>query len=176
KTTADNNSSQTVKRTEEQPQKLPQPVTKTDSTPTEDKFIASEKPAPILEPSSESTVEEPNSATPSPTLSEPPQEPTARTETRETPQTETSEANTQTEPVKAAIKLENDSWLNIKVDGQTEYEGFLKAGSQQAWTAKKSLVIRAGNAGAVNLSINDKPAQSLGESGQVKEITITPDS
>jgi cytoskeletal protein RodZ len=77
-------------------------------------------------------------------------------------------------PVTASIKLDDDSWVQVKVDGKTEYEGIMEKGAQQRWQAKETLLIRAGNAGAVNLSVNNQPAQLLGSQGEVKQVTLTP--
>ena len=76
-------------------------------------------------------------------------------------------------PVAASVLLEEDSWIRVKIDGKTKYEGILGKGTQQTWTAQKILIIRAGNAGAVNLVVNDKPSRRLGNIGEVQEVTLT---
>ncbi|WP_267383248.1 helix-turn-helix domain-containing protein [Cyanobacterium sp. uoEpiScrs1] len=76
-------------------------------------------------------------------------------------------------PVAAAIILEGDSWIRVKIDGKIEYEGILRKGTQQTWTAQKSLTIRAGNAGAIGLAVNNQPSQKLGNIGEVQEVTLT---
>ncbi|YAI81943.1 MAG: helix-turn-helix domain-containing protein [cyanobacterium endosymbiont of Rhopalodia sterrenbergii] len=78
--------------------------------------------------------------------------------------------------VAASVVLEEDSWMRIKIDGETEYEGILGKGTQQTWTAQKTLIIRAGNAGAVNLIVNDQPSRKLGNVGEVQEVTLTTNS
>ena len=50
------------------------------------------------------------------------------------------------------VNLEEASWMRIKVDGKTAFEGILSKGSQKTWQAKKQLLIRVGNAGVVKLS------------------------
>ncbi|XLQ11514.1 MAG: DUF4115 domain-containing protein [cyanobacterium endosymbiont of Epithemia adnata isolate EadnSB Bon19] len=79
-------------------------------------------------------------------------------------------------PVDVSIFLEEDSWMRIKIDGEIEYEGILGKGTQQTWTAQKTLIIRAGNAGAVNLIVNDQPSRKLGNIGEVQEVTLTTNS
>ncbi|GFE69971.1 helix-turn-helix domain-containing protein [Chroococcus sp. FPU101] len=71
------------------------------------------------------------------------------------------------------LKLDDRSWLEIFVDGQLGYRGTLEAGEQKTWTAKKTFNIKAGNAGAVKIAVNDKPSQPLGKLGEVKEVTLT---
>lgn len=77
-------------------------------------------------------------------------------------------------PVQATIELKDDSWMQIIADGKTEYEGILKKGNKKTWTAKKSLVIQAGNAGAVLVSYNQEAAKLLGAPGEVKDIAFPP--
>ncbi|MDJ0661751.1 MAG: DUF4115 domain-containing protein [Crocosphaera sp.] len=143
-------------QTSENSNNIPQPET----------IISSEEPSPILEPPQETPETTPS---------------TSQT-TEITPPTSTATANnTTSEPatekaIKAALQLEGDSWLQVKVDGKVEYEGILKEGEQQSWDAQETLTIRAGNAGAVKLSVNNKPAEVIGELGQVKTVEVTPDS
>lgn len=77
-------------------------------------------------------------------------------------------------PLSITLKLDDRSWLEIFVDGQLGYRGTLDAGQQKTWTAKKAFNIKAGNAGAVKMSVNNQPAQPLGKLGEVKEVTLTP--
>ncbi|MGP0129530.1 MAG: helix-turn-helix domain-containing protein [cyanobacterium endosymbiont of Rhopalodia musculus] len=76
-------------------------------------------------------------------------------------------------PVAVSVVLEEDSWMRIKIDGETEYEGILQKGTKQSWIAQKSLIIRAGNAGVVNLVVNNQPSRKLGNIGEVQEVTLT---
>ncbi|MBE9127170.1 MULTISPECIES: helix-turn-helix domain-containing protein [unclassified Coleofasciculus] len=78
--------------------------------------------------------------------------------------------------VQITVSLKDESWLRVVVDGNTEFEGTLKSGNQKIWTVKKELTIRAGNAGAVSISFNQKEPKVLGSIGDVKEVTLTPES
>ncbi len=78
--------------------------------------------------------------------------------------------------VSTKIKLEDSSWLEVVVDGEKQYEGLMEKGEEQTWTGKEKVSIRAGNAGAVKVSVNKNPLQSFGNVGEVKEITFTPKS
>jgi cytoskeletal protein RodZ len=92
-----------------------------------------------------------------------------KTTTKATP-AETVAANA---PIQASVSLTEESWMEIIVDGKTEFEGNLEKGTKKTWTAKKELKIAAGNAGAVLLSSNQQKEKLLGEPGEVKEITLT---
>ncbi|EAZ93323.1 helix-turn-helix domain-containing protein [Crocosphaera chwakensis] len=149
-----------------QPQEPTQTSENSDSIAQPETIISSEEPSPILESPQE---------TPEATTS-----PSEVTETSAPTPTETVE-DTISQPatekvITAALQLEGDSWLQVSVDGKVEYEGILKEGEQQSWDAQETLTIRAGNAGAVKLSVNDKPAEVIGELGEVKTVEVTPDS
>lgn len=111
----------------------------------------------------------------------PPGETTAAVEPYPTPAETTTQAPGETTaeevptPLSITVALKARSWLRIEVDGKREYEGILEEGEQKSWRARETLKIRAGNAGAVSYSLNQQPAQSLGQLGEVKEITLTPE-
>ena len=79
-----------------------------------------------------------------------------------------------TAPLSVKVKLEQDAWLKVTIDGKPEYVGILKSGEEKTWTAKKAISLRSGNAGALKLSVNNQPLKFLGKLGEVKEITVTP--
>jgi cytoskeletal protein RodZ len=81
-----------------------------------------------------------------------------------------------TSPVEVAIELQDKSWLRVKVDGKTEFEGELEKGEKRTWTAQKELTIRSGNAGAVMVSANKKEPTPFGSMGSVKQVTYTPET
>ncbi len=166
-------------------QETPQPPQESSPETKPKTIISSDQPSSILEPIPETpkpteTTTEPEVAvntTPTETIPE-----RAITQSNQPTEispepiaTETNEATPEM-AIKAALQLEGDSWLQVQVDGKTEYEGILEKGSQQSWDAQENLIIRAGNAGAVKLSVNNKPAELLGQLGEVKKIEITPDS
>ncbi|MCL6434811.1 MAG: DUF4115 domain-containing protein [Leptolyngbyaceae cyanobacterium HOT.MB2.61] len=78
-------------------------------------------------------------------------------------------------PVEVAINVrDGDSWMEVVVDGKTEFEGTLKKGTQRTWTAEKNVLLISGNAGAVYVSYNQGEEKKLGNLGEVKEITFPP--
>ncbi len=79
-------------------------------------------------------------------------------------------------PVQAQLNLKADSYLDVRKDGKSEFEGILKAGQTKTVTAQKSIQISAGNAGGVMLGINGQPAKIMGQPGEVKDATLTPSS
>ncbi|MFQ4140712.1 helix-turn-helix domain-containing protein [Chlorogloeopsis sp. ULAP02] len=79
-------------------------------------------------------------------------------------------------PVEVTIELQDHSWLRVKADGKTAFEGRLNKGERKTWTANKQLTILSENAGAVLVSANKKERKPLGNSGRVKQVTFTPES
>jgi cytoskeletal protein RodZ len=75
--------------------------------------------------------------------------------------------------VEVGIELQGKSWVQVKVDGKTEFEGELPKGHKQTWTGTKEVVIRSGNAGAVLISANKKPPVPMGANDDVKQIVFT---
>ncbi len=104
-----------------------------------------------------------------PVVTSPPPTPTPSPAKTPTPKPQASE---ETAPLSATVSLEGRSWFRVQVDGKTEFEGILNEGTQKTWKAKKQLIIRVGNAGAVRLSKNQGSPQLLGSPGEVKEVTL----
>jgi len=74
--------------------------------------------------------------------------------------------------VRIGLTMTSQSWVRIVVDGKTDFEGVLSEGTQRAWEADKQLVLRAGNAGGVMVSLNNGLPKPLGEPGAVEEVTF----
>jgi hypothetical protein len=68
--------------------------------------------------------------------------------------------------------MTSQSWVRVVVDGKIEFEGVLSEGTAREWEASKQLILRAGNAGGVMVSLNNGVAKRLGEPGAVEEVTF----
>jgi cytoskeletal protein RodZ len=77
--------------------------------------------------------------------------------------------------VEVGIELQGESWLRVKIDGKTAFEGTLKKGDKKNWTGAKEVSVYSGNAGAVLVSANKKPATVMGGEGSVKFIKYAPE-
>jgi cytoskeletal protein RodZ len=76
-------------------------------------------------------------------------------------------------PVRVSLTVKGQqSWLRITVDGKTEFEGMLQQGTQRTWTGNEAVTVRAGDAGAVEVSYNESQPQPLGTPGDVQEKTF----
>lgn len=71
------------------------------------------------------------------------------------------------------ISAQEDSFLKIKVDAKTVYQGSLRKGKAESWTAKDKIELSVGNAGGIVLEVNGKVFSPLGRRGQaIKNILI----
>ncbi|MBD0263897.1 MAG: helix-turn-helix domain-containing protein [Tolypothrix sp. Co-bin9] len=133
------------------PRRPTQPVTQKEKS----SIVAKPKTAPILSSVQPRTLPSPKVAS-TPTLTASPNADTNST-------------------VEVTLELQDTSWLQVKEDGKTTFEGNLEKGERKTWTAKKQLTIRSGNAGAVLVTANKKEPQILGNLGAIKEVTFTPE-
>lgn len=77
--------------------------------------------------------------------------------------------------VEVTLELQGSSQLQVKADGKTEFEGILTKGERKSWRAKRHLTVSSGNAGAVLVSVNQQQLKPLGDEGEVKQVTYTPE-
>jgi cytoskeleton protein RodZ len=73
-----------------------------------------------------------------------------------------------------ALRAREESWVSITADGKTVGSELLPAGSERAVHGHRNVVIKVGNAGAIDLQFNGKKIQSLGDFGEVKTVTFGP--
>jgi cytoskeletal protein RodZ len=65
------------------------------------------------------------------------------------------------------------SWISAKVDGKVVFHGVLARGRSETWQAKEKVELSLGDAGAVELQVNDQRFANLGRHGQsLKNIVI----
>jgi len=81
-----------------------------------------------------------------------------------------------TAPVQVSINAVERSWLEVYVDGkaQPEIAEVVDEGYQKIWTAKKSLRVKTGNAGGIEVGYNEEVPKVMGAAGEVKETTYLP--
>jgi len=73
----------------------------------------------------------------------------------------------QVKGVSITAKYNNDCWTQIEADNKTIYEGTAKNGDVLSWQADNTIVVKVGNAGAVEINHNGKNIGKLGSSGDV---------
>ncbi len=67
------------------------------------------------------------------------------------------------------LTITETSWVRIIVDGNNVFEGTLDSGTEQEYQPEENLNIRTGNAGGVEIVINEEDIGALGETGEVIE-------
>lgn len=66
------------------------------------------------------------------------------------------------------------SWVTVRADGKTVYEGLMRAPMQQDFTAKNKINVVFGNAGAVRIVVNGRDLGSPGRPGDVVRLEFLP--
>jgi cytoskeleton protein RodZ len=75
------------------------------------------------------------------------------------------------------IDAHDRSWIRVVTDGKSANPGeILEPGMTRKYMAQNKLIISVGNAGGLELKLNDKPMKAIGKDGQVREIVITPET
>ena len=71
------------------------------------------------------------------------------------------------------IFARNKSWISAKVDGKVVFHGVLARGRGETWHAREKVELSLGDAGAVELQVNDQRFDNLGRRGKpLKNIII----
>ncbi|MBP5200197.1 MAG: helix-turn-helix domain-containing protein [Schwartzia sp.] len=78
-------------------------------------------------------------------------------------------ANASAGQADVSAKLTDRCWMQVIADGKTVYEGTAEANQTMRWTAKDSIILIAGNAGAVDATYNGQRVGILGKKGDVVE-------
>ena len=74
------------------------------------------------------------------------------------------------------IFARSKTWVSAKVDGKLRFHGFLTPGRSEAWRAQEKIELSLGDAGAVEIQVNDQRFARLGRRGQsLKNILINKD-
>lgn len=87
-------------------------------------------------------------------------------------------ADTQTVQAKSSelnlqIDVLDQAWLRVNVDGDTAFEGVMKAGDTRAFRARRQIELVTGNASAVVLTLNSETLAPLGNPGERKTVVLT---
>jgi cytoskeletal protein RodZ len=73
------------------------------------------------------------------------------------------------------IQAREDSWVSITADGKPALSELLTAGSERSLRGRKEIVVKAGNAGALDFRLNGRKLETGGDYGEVKTVTFGPD-
>lgn len=71
------------------------------------------------------------------------------------------------------VRAKQDSWISITADGQAVMEGTLAAAETREVRARKTVVLKVGNAAGVEVSYNNAVMPPLGGVNEVKTVVFT---
>lgn len=77
-------------------------------------------------------------------------------------------------PLSLAMVAIEPCWVSLTVDGSEVLSRLLDRGERVAFDGRESMTLKAGNAGALQLTWNGRRGRPFGESGRVVTRTITP--
>lgn len=97
----------------------------------------------------------------------------------EAPSPETPSPSPESDPTGPAIEgvqveitvTGSRSWMRVQVDGATTLEGVRENGFSQTFTGEEMILMRIGDAGAVSVEANGEDQGTLGQDGDVVEVT-----
>ena len=72
------------------------------------------------------------------------------------------------------LEARTECWVGVTLDGDHRVERLLQQGEHLQLHARNAVILRAGNAGALSLTINGRAARSLGPFGRPVTIHMTP--
>jgi hypothetical protein len=75
-----------------------------------------------------------------------------------------------------AVVATGPCWVSAIVDGDRVVSRELQSGERVAFEVGRSVVLTAGDAGAVTVTINGVQTRPLGSAGQVVTVRVTPDN
>jgi cytoskeleton protein RodZ len=76
-------------------------------------------------------------------------------------------------PINLTIKAFDDCWVSIIADGKPVIaDGEIASGTSKTIEATREIVVKAGNVGALDFSLNGKPLGRQGQEGQVRTLTF----
>ena len=77
-------------------------------------------------------------------------------------------------PLRLEVRVQRTCWVAVHADGKRVLYRVLAPGETSQIEARDAIDLRVGDAGAVTFLINGAPGRSLGSSGEVVSVHITP--
>lgn len=102
------------------------------------------------------------------TTSAPPPPPPA-----DPPATAMATSSTETDGLWIEVATSDSCWVQVTTDGTVVPARVFAAGDRQRFDATEEIVLQVGSAGVVTLTVNGRPARSLGGVGDVRTVRIS---
>lgn len=65
------------------------------------------------------------------------------------------------------------TWVSVSADGKPQFSAIMQPGEKREVHAEETVKLTTGNAGGIDVQLNGKPLESLGERGQVRTVDLT---
>ena len=144
----------------------------TEATPGATVNASAQPPAqPVPEASPQSTGQAAGQTTPQP--SAPGLQPAPAQTAEQKPTVQQPAAPNPNATVHVEITAEEPVWVLARTDGKYSFSATLTAGQSRNVEAVKDIVLRLGNAGGVQITLNGKPLGAVGPKGQPRTIQLT---
>jgi cytoskeletal protein RodZ len=82
-------------------------------------------------------------------------------------QTENQRSTAPISQIKVGIRAKEDCWVKATIDGKVVFQSILRKGRFETWQAKDKIELSLGNAGGIDLEVNDRVFSPLGRRGQI---------
>jgi len=129
----------------------------------------------VEEPTAAPTVA-PTQAVPTPVPPTPTLAPTAPPEPTPVPATPAPEPTRVIVGIEVRAEPNQDCYFEVSADGEELFVGIVAAGDSAVWTADDQIELLVGNAGGVDLIVNDVLLDPPGEEGEIVELAYTLDT
>ena len=75
--------------------------------------------------------------------------------------------------VRVELKAAEPVWVSVRSDGKFVFSDTLQANQTRTVDANEKVVLRVGNAGGIEVTLNGKPIGALGPKGQIRTVQLT---
>jgi cytoskeletal protein RodZ len=84
------------------------------------------------------------------------------------------EGATVADRLRVALSASRSCWLSATVDGTKVFEREVGAGEQQTFDVRRELLLMAGDAAAITMTLNGAAARPLGQAGELVTTRLSP--
>lgn len=75
--------------------------------------------------------------------------------------------------VQVRLRAKADAWVSVMADGKPAFSGLLRPNDSREVSGNQLVRVMTGNAGGLEISLNGKPLDPIGPSGQVRTVRLT---
>jgi len=77
--------------------------------------------------------------------------------------------------VTLSVTITEENWVEVALDSINSFRGLLTPGAEQSWQAQREIILRLGNAGGAEVTVNGEFLGTLGDRQQVVEFAWGPE-